>query len=168
MFTQNGECYVVHITDIFIEKSILDIPIFLIDNNLKQANENFVKAVNLRDKGDYKESLNNLRQAMEDVMDKIYDRYKLPSKSDSLHNDLIKLFENYRDKIFDFSKIPQANSDKLEKLIAKLKESVSLMVKMTNIGSHKSSDPSLIEENTSLFALGLVAAIFPYIFYLLK
>lgn len=169
MFTQNDECYVVHITDIFTEKNILDTPIFLKNNNLKQANDYFVKAVTWRDKGNYKESLNNLRQAMEDIRDEIYKRYNLGEPSISLHNDLLKLFENYKDQVFNnFSKIPQSNPEKLENIVSKLKENVSLAVKMTNIGSHKSSVPTLIEENTTLFALGLVATIFPYLFYLLK
>lgn len=168
MFTQNDECYVVHTTDIFIENVILDIPIFLKNNNLRQANEYFVKAVNLRDEVNYKESLNNLRQAMEDIRDEIYKRYNLGQPSISLHNDLKKLFENYRDQVFDFSKIPQSDQNKLEKIISKLEEGISLMVKIMNIGSHKSSVPSLIEENTTLFALGLIATMIPYLFYLLK
>lgn len=169
MFTQNDECYVVHITDIFIEKNILDTPIFLNNNNLKQANDYFVKAVTWRDKGNYKESLNNLRQAMEDIRDEIYKRYNLGEPSISLHNDLLNLFENYKDQVFNnFSKIPQSDPEKLKNIVSKLKENVSLAVKMTNIGSHKSSVPTLIEENTTLFALGLVATIFPYLFYLLK
>ncbi len=168
MFTQNDECYVIHTTDIFVEKAILDTPVFLKNNNLKQANEYFVKAVTWRDKGDFKESLNNLRQAMEDIRDETYKKYNLGNPSTSLHNDLMRLFDQYKDKVFDFSKIPQSDPKELEKIVSKLKESVSLVLKMTNIGSHKSSVPTLIDENTTLFALGLVAAIFPYLFYLLK
>lgn len=168
MFTQNVNCYVVHITDIFIEKAILEIPIFLKNNNLEQANDYFVKAVNLRDEGNYKESLNNLRQAMEDIRDEIYKKYELGETSTSLHNDLKRIFENYRDRVFDFSKIPQTDSEELEKIISKLKESTLLIVKATNIGAHSSLVPELIEENTTLFAIGLVASIFPYLFYLLK
>lgn len=168
MFTQNDECYVVHTTDIFVEKAILDTPVFLKNNYLKQANEYFIKAVTWRDKGDYKESLNNLRQAMEDIRDEIYKKYNLGKTSTSLHNDLTMLFDKYKTHVFDFSKIPQSDPNELEKIVTKLKESISLVVKITNIGSHKSSIPTLIEENTTLFVLGLVATIFPYLFYLLK
>ena len=44
MFTQNEECYVVHITDIFIEKVILDLPQFLSHPDLKNANSLFTEA----------------------------------------------------------------------------------------------------------------------------
>ncbi len=168
MFIQNDKCYVIHTTDIFIEKAILNTPVFLKNNNLKQANEYFVKAVTWRDKGDFKESLNNLRQAMEDIRDEIFKRYNLGNPSTSLHNDLMKLIKDHKDKAFDFSKIPQSDPKELEKIISKLKESVSLLVKMTNIGSHKSSVPTLIEGNMTLFALGLASTILPYLFYLLK
>lgn len=168
MFIQNDECYVVHTTDIFVEKAILNTLVFLKNNNLEQANEYFVKAVTWRDKGDFKEILNNLRQAMEDIRDEIYKRYNLGNPSISLHNDLMNLIKDHKDKVFDFSKIPQSDPKELEKIFTKLKESVSLLVKMTNIGSHKSSVPTLIEGNTTLFALGLASTILPYLFYLLK
>lgn len=168
MFIQNDECYVIHTTDIFVEKAILNTPVFLKNNSLKQANDYFVKAVTWRDKGDFKESLNNLRQAMEDIRDEIFKKYTLGNPSISLHNDLMKLIKDHKDKVFDFSKIPQSDPKELEKIITKLKESISLLVKMTNIGSHKSSDPTLIEGNTTLFALGLASTILPYLFYLLK
>jgi len=116
MYAQNEECYVVHITDIFIKKTILNTPIFFKNNGLNQANKSFIKAVTLRDRGDYKESLNNLRQAIENVRDEIYRRYNLGNPTVSVYNDLEKLFEAYRDQVFDFYKIPEFEPKRLEKI----------------------------------------------------
>jgi len=167
MFIQKRECYVIHTTDIFVEKIIQNIPLFLNQWDLKQANNYFIKAYNERDKGNYPESLNNIRKGMEEIRNYIFSRYSI-KPTISLGNDLRNLFDKYCKKVFDFSKIPESDNNKVDNIVSKLKESVSLAVKITNIGSHSSSVPSLIEENTSLFLLGLVASIFPYIFYLLK
>ncbi len=167
MFKQNKECYIIHTTDIFVEKIIQNIPLFLNQWDLKQANNYFIKAYNERDKGNYSECLNNIRKGMEEIRNYIFSRYSI-NPTISLGNDLRNLFDKYCKKVFDFSKMPESDLNKIENIISKLKESVLLAVKITNIGSHSSSVPSLIEENTSLFLLGLVASIFPYIFYLLK
>ncbi|MFX1297294.1 MAG: hypothetical protein ACFFD2_20875 [Promethearchaeota archaeon] len=168
MFEQNNECYVVHTTDIFIERIIQNIPLFLNYSELDQANNYFIKAYRERDNENYPECLNNIRKGMEEVRNFIYDKYSIANRSGNLYNDLELVFDMYNDVVFDYTKIPETNQNRVEKIINKFKESVLLSVKLTNIGSHSSSVPDLIEENTTLFVLGLVASILPYLIYLLK
>jgi len=168
MFEQNYNCYVVHTTDIFIEKIIQNVPLFLNYPNLDQANDYFIKAYHERDKGNYSECLNNIRKGMEEIRNFIYDKFTLSNKTGNLHKDLELIFDTYSNVVFDYNKIPETDHNRLEKITNKLKESVLLSVKLTNIGSHSSSVPNLIEENTTLVVLGLVASIFPYLFYLMK
>ncbi len=168
MYEQKEECYVVHTTDIFIEKIIQNIPLFLKHPNLNQANDYFIKAYNERDKSNYSECLNNIRKGMEEIRDFIYNQYPLSNKTGNLSTDLKMLFNIHSNIVFDYTKIPETDSNRINKVVNYLEGSVLLCVKITNIGSHSSSVPNLIEENTTLFALGLVASIFPYFFYLLK
>ncbi len=167
MFTFNQDCYVVHTTDIFIEKIIQDLPLFLSDPNIKDANNFFIKAYTQRDDGNYKDSLAKTREGIEVIRDYIYTRYSL-FKSTSVHNDFKELFDIHSAVVFDFTKIPEDDSTKLDKIIGYLRDSILLAVKMGNFGHHTLTRPHLLEENTSIFTLGLVASIIPYILYLLR
>jgi len=167
MFTQNEECYVVHITDIFIEKVILDLPKFLSHPDLKKANSLFATAYKNKENGVYKDCLGKVREGMESIRDYIYTKFTLTS-SGNLHNDMKELFNNHSNIVFDYSKIPESDPKKLKQITDYLRDSLLLAVKFGNFGHHILADPSLAEENTSLFSLGLVASIFPYLFYILK
>ena len=167
MFTFKQECYVVHTTDIFIEKLIQDLPLFLSDPDLSEANTFFIKAYTLRDEGNFKDSLAKTREGIEVVRDYIYTRYGL-TKSTSVHKDFRELFDTHSTIAFDFTKIPEDDSTKLNKIIEYLKDSILLVVKMGNFGHHTLTRPHLLEENTSIFALGLISSTIPYILYLLR
>jgi len=167
MFTQNDECYVVHITDIFIEKIIRDLPKFLSHPNLNHANSIFIEAYRNRDMGNDKDCLAKVREGLEAVRDYIYNRYSL-SKGTSLHYDMKGLFDQYSNTVFDFTRIPENRPTKLHQITDYLRDSLLLAVKFGNFGHHTLQNPNLVEENTSLFSLGLVASIFPYLLYLLK
>lgn len=168
IFEQKGECYVVHITDVFVEKIIQNIPLFLNQPDLEQANNYFIKAYNERDNTNYSECLNNVRKGMEEIRDFIYDKYTLPAKSGNLHTDLKALFDTHKNTVFDFTKIPETDQGRIDTIVEHFKSSVLLSVKLTNIGAHSSSVPHLIEENTTLFVLGLIASLFPYMLYITK
>ena len=168
IFEQKGECYVVHTTDIFVEKKIQNIPLVLSHPDLDQANDYFIRAYNERDNSNYSECLNNVRKGMEEIRDFLYDKYTLPSKSGNLYTDLKAIFITYKDVVFDIAKIPETKEEKIDKIIEHFKNSVLLSVKLTNIGAHSSSVPHLIEENTTLFVLGLIASLVPYILYITK
>ncbi|MFW9939440.1 MAG: hypothetical protein ACFFFT_00270 [Candidatus Thorarchaeota archaeon] len=163
----NDDCYVIHTTDIFVEKTIQEIPLFLTDPDLQGANHLFIQAYVLRSEGNYKDCLAKAREGLEAVRDCIYDRYNLP-KSRSVHNDYKRLFTNHVSTVFDFTKIPEDNSSELKKIVEYLKCTVLLTVKMGNFGHHTLSRPQLLEESTAIFTLGLVASVIPFIFYLLK
>jgi len=167
MFTFYNECYLVHTTDIFIEKSIRDLPIFLSNPDLKIANEFFIEAYRKSKSGDDKECLAKIREGLEAIRDYIYTKYTL-TKSTNLHNDMERLFNNFSRTVFDYSKIPEDDPTKLNKFTHYLRDSVLLVVKLGNFGHHTISNPSLIEINTSYFALGLIASVLPYLNYLLK
>lgn len=167
MFTQYDECYVVHITDIFEEKIIRDLPKFLSHQDLKSANELFIEAYKQRDMGNHKDCLAKVREGMEAIRDYIYTKYSL-SKSISLHNDMKELFNTYSNTVFDFSKIPETDPDKLKQITDYLRDSILLAIKLGNFGHHTLADPTLVEENTSIFSLGLISSLFPYLIYLLK
>lgn len=79
-----------------------------------------------------------------------------------------KLFNTYSTTVFDFAKIPETNPIKLNKITGYLRDSILLAVKFGNFGHHPLVNPSLAETNTSYFALGLVASVLPYLYYLLK
>lgn len=66
IFTQNDKCYVVHTTDVFVEKIIQELPCFLTNPDLKPANDYFIKAYKERDEGNFPESLNNIRKGIKD------------------------------------------------------------------------------------------------------
>ena len=167
MLTFYDACYVVHTTDIFIEKAIQDLPIFLSQPELQHANELFVEAYNQRNSGNYKECLAKIREGLESARDYIYDKYSL-SKSTNLHNDMEKLFTNFSSTVFDYSRIPEDDPSKLTKIVDYLRDSVLLTVKFGNFGHHTISNPALIEKNTSYFTLGLIASILPYLNHILK
>jgi hypothetical protein len=167
MSSQDDECYVVHTTDIFTEKLIRELPKFLSTSDLKDANKLFIEAYRQRDMGKHKECLAKVREGMEAVRDHIYESYGL-SRSKNLHNDMKKLFETHKGVVFDFNKIPESDKRNLEKMINYLEDSLLLAVKFANVGHHNLENPSLIEEKTSLFLLGLVSSLFPYLVYLLK
>jgi len=163
----NDDCYVIHTTDIFVEKIIQDIPLFLTEPDLQEANQLFIQAYIRRNEGNHKECLAKIREGLEIVRDYIYDRYNL-QKSTSVHNDFKRLFTNHAETVFDFTKIPEDDSRKLEKIVDYLKCSLLLAVKMGNFGHHTLTRPNLLEENTSIFTLGLVSSVIPYIMYLIK
>ena len=167
MFTFYNKCYVVHTTDIFIEQSIQNLPIFLSQPDLQPANELFVDAFNQRNSGNYKRCLGKIREGLEAIRDYIYDNYSL-TKGTNLHNDMEKLFNNFSSTVFDYTKIPEQDPKKLKKIVDYLRDSVLLAVKFGNFGHHTIKNPNLLEENTSYFTLGLVAAILPYLNYILK
>lgn len=167
MFIFNDNCYIIHTTDIFIEKLIQDIPLFLTDPNLQEANKFFIKAYTLRDEGKHKDCLAKVREGIEAVRDYIYTCYNL-TKSTSVHNDFKELFNTHSTSVFDFTKIPEDNSDKLNKIVGHIRESVLVAVKIGNFGHHTLTRPHLLEENTSIFTLGLISSILPYMIYLLK
>ena len=167
MLTFYDSCYVVHTTDIFIEKALQDLPIFLSQPDLQHANELFVEAFNQRNSNNYKECLAKIREGLEAFRDYIYDKYSF-IKGTNLHNDMEKLFNNFSSTVFDYTKIPEEDSDKLEKITNYLRDSVLLAVKFGNFGHHTISNPDLLEKNTSYFTLGLIASILPYLNYILK
>jgi hypothetical protein len=167
MFTLYDKCYVVHTTDIFTEKSIQNLPIFLSHPDLQHANELFVEAYHQKNSGNYKECIAKIREGLEAIRDYIYDKYSL-TKGTNLHNDMEKLFNNFSSRVFDYTKIPEEDPDKLEKIKDYLRDSVLLTVKFGNFGHHTISNPDLLEENTSYFTLGLIASILPYLNYILK
>jgi len=167
MLVFNNSCYVIHTTDIFVEKIIQDLPLFLTDPNLKGANSFFINAYTLRDEGNHKECLAKIREGLEAVRDYIYTRHNL-TKSISVHKDLEELFNTHSAVVFDFTKIPEDDSIKLNKIIEYLRDSLLLTVKMGNFGHHTLTRPHLLEESSSIFTLGLVSSILPYIIYLLK
>lgn len=163
----NDNCYVVHTTDIFVEKIIQEIPLFLTDTDLSGANRLFIQAYVQKNEGNHKSSLAKMREGLEAVRDYIYNRYNL-TKSASVHNDFKHLFDTHAATVFDFTKIPEDDPIKLKKIIDYLRDTVLLTVKKGNFGHHTLSRPHLLEENTSIFALGLVASVIPYICYLLQ
>jgi len=167
MFVSNDNCYTVHTTDIFVEKIIQDLPFFLTDPNLKGANRLFINAYKFRDEGNHKECLAKVREGIEAVRDYIYTQYSL-IKSTSVHKDFKELFNTYSATVFDFTKIPEDDSNKLKKIIDYLRDTILLAVKMGNFGHHTLTRPQLLEENSSLFTLGLISSIIPYIVFLLK
>jgi hypothetical protein len=167
MFVFNDNCYVIHTTDVFIEKIIQEIPLFLTDPDLKDANRSFLQAYTQRSEEKHKDCLAKIREGLEVVRDYIYNRYNL-TKSTSVHNDFKQLFNTYSTKVFDFSKIPEDDPNKLKKLVNYVKGSLLLTVKMGNFGHHKLTNPHLLEKNGSIFTLGLVASVIPYILSLLK
>ena len=154
------------ITDIFVEKIIQEIPLFLTDPDLQGANRIFIQAYVLRSEGNHKDCLAKIREGLEAVRDYIYNRYHL-RKSTSVHNDFKQLFNIHASTVFDFTKIPEDNLQELEKIVDYLKGTVLLTVKKGNFGHHTLTRPHLLEENTSIFTLGLVASVIPYIIYLL-
>ena len=169
MFTFYDECYVVHTTDIFIEKAIQDLPLFLSHQDLRPANELFVEAYREKDSGNDKECLAKVREGIELVRDYIYSRYSsLPTTTHSPHYDFKILFDNHSDTVFDFTKIPENDPNKLQIIKDYLRDTILLAVKYGNFGHHTLPNPSLVENNTSYFTLGLIASVLPYILYLLK
>jgi hypothetical protein len=167
MLTFYDACYVVHITDIFIQKAIQDLPIFLSQPDLQHANELFVEAFNQRNAGNYKECLAKIREGLEAIRDYIYNKFSL-TKGTNLHNDMKNLFNSFSSTVFDYTKIPEQNPSKLNKIVDYLRDSVLLALKFGNFGHHTISNPNLIENNTSYFTLGLIASILPYLNYILK
>ena len=167
MFVFNDNCYVIHTTDIFVEKIIQEIPVFLTNPNLQEANRKFIKAYTLRNEGNHKDCLAKVREGLEFARDYIFNRYGL-SKSTSVHLDFEQLFNTHSAMVFDFTKIPEDDSTKLNKIADYLRDSVLLTVKLGNFGHHTLSRPHLLEDNTSIFILGLTASIIPYIIYLLR
>lgn len=167
MLTFYDACYVVHTTDIFIEKSIQDLPIFLSQPDLQHANEILVEAFNQRKSSNYKECLAKIREGLEAIRDYIYDKYSL-TKGTNLHNDMEKLFNNFSSTVFDYTRIPEEDPDKLKRIVDYLRDAVLLAVKFGNFGHHTISNPDLLEKNTSHFTLGLIASILPYLNYILK
>ena len=169
MFILNDQCFVVHMTDLFIEKAIQELPLFLSHPDLKHANELFIEAYRKKKFGDNKDCLAKVRNGIEVIRDYIYSKYtSLPPTTHSPHNDLKILFDNYSTTVFDYAKIPESDSRKLKIITDYLRDSVLLTVKLGNFGHHTLVNPSLVEENISQTALGLVSSIFPYLFYLLK
>ncbi len=167
MFVFNDNCYVVHTTDIFIEKIIQEIPLFITIPDLQEANRLFIQAYVLKNEGNHKEYLAKIREGLEAIRDFIYNRYDL-QKSTSLYNDFKNLFNIHASTVFDFTKIPEDNSGTLDKIVNYIKGAVLLTVKKGNFGHHTITREHLLEENTSIFTLGLVASVIPYIIYLLK
>lgn len=167
MCVYNDDCYVVHTTDIFVEKIIQEIPLFLTYPDLRGGNRSFVQAYVLRSEGNHKDCLAKIREGLEAVRDYIYSRYHL-TKSTSVHNDFEQLFNTHDTIVFDFTKIPEDDPSKLKKIADYLRDTVLLTVKKSNFGHHILTRPDLLEENTSIFALGLVASVIPYILYLLQ
>lgn len=167
MYTIYDECYVVHTTDIFTEKAILDLPIFLSHPDLKPANQLFVEAYRERASGNDKGCLGKIREGLEAIRDYIYTRYSL-TKGRTLSNDMENLFNTHSTIVFDLTKIPESDPIKLKIITKSLKDSVLLAIRFGNFGHHTLTDPSLAEKNTSYFTLGLVASVLPYLFYLLK
>ncbi len=161
------KCYVLHTTDIFIEKSIQELPIFLSQPDLQHANELFAEAFNQRNSGNNKECLANIREGLETIRDYIYNKYSL-TKGTNLHSDLEKLFNKFSSTVFNYTKIPEEDPEKLKKIADYLRDSVLLAVKFGNFGHHTISNPDLLEGNTSHFTLGLIASILPYLNYILK
>ncbi len=163
----NDKCYVLHTTDIFIEKSIQELPIFLSQPDLQHANELFVESFNQRNSGNNKECLAKIREGLEAIRSYIYNKYSL-TKGANLHNDMERLFNSFSSTVFDYSKIPEEDPVKLKKIVDYLRDSVLLAVKFGNFGHHTISNPDLLEDNTSYFTLGLIASILPYLNYILK
>jgi len=167
MFVLNDNCYVVHTTDIFVEKIIQEIPLFLIDPDLSGANNLLIQAYVQRSEGNHKNCLTKMREGLEAIRDYIYNRYNL-TKSTSVHNDFGHLFNTHAATVFDFTKIPEDDPIKLKKIVDYIRDTVLLTVKKGNFGPHTLTRPHLLEENTSIFALGLVASVIPYVIYLLQ
>ena len=167
MFSFYEACYVVHTTDIFVDKAIQDLPIFLSQPDLQHANELFVEAFNQRNSGNNKECLAKIREGLEAIRDYIYNKYSL-TKGTNLHNDMERLFNSFSSTVFDYTKIPEEDPDKLIKITDYLRDSVLLAVKFGNFGHHTISNRDLLEDNTSYFTLGLIASILPYLNYILK
>ncbi len=169
MFILYDQCFVVHTTDLFIEKAIQELPVFLSHPNLKHANELFVEAYRKKKSGDDIDCLAKVRNGIEAIRDYIYSKYtSLPPTTHSPHHDLKILFDNHSTTVFDYAKIPESDPSKLKIITDYLRDTVLLTVKLGNFGHHTLANPSLVEENISQSALGLVASIFPYLFYLLK
>ncbi len=167
IFVIDDNCYVIHTTDIFIEKIIQGIPLFLTNPDLQGANSLFIQAYTLRNEGNHKDCLAKLREGLEVVRDYIYNRFSLTT-STSVHNDINLLFNTHATTVFDFTKIPEDDPTKLQKIIDYLRDTVLLTIKMGNFGHHTLTRPNLLEENTSIFTLGLIASVIPYIIYLLR
>lgn len=169
MHTFYDECYVVHSTDIFTEKAILDLPIFLSHSDLRPANELFVEAYRKRKAGNDKDCLAKIREGLEAIRDYIYAKFpSLPAPTISPHNDFKLLFDNHSSVVFDYNKIPEDDPRKLQIITGYLRDTVLLAIKFGNFGHHMLNNPSLLEENTSNFALVLIASVLPYIFHILK
>ena len=147
MVVFNDECYVIHTTDIFVEKIIQEIPLFLTEPDLREANRLFIQAYVQRSEGNHKNCLTKTREGLEAVRDYIYSRYHL-TKSTSVHNDFKRLFNSYATTVFDFARIPEDNQSKLEKIVDYLRDTVLLTVKKGNFGPHTLTRPHLVEENT--------------------
>ncbi len=167
MFVFEDNCYVVHTTDIFVEKIIQELPIFLKNPDLQEANLIFIKAYTLRNEGSYKDCIAKIREGLESVRDYIFDRYSL-TKSTSVYKDFEQLFNAHATTVFNFTIIPEDNPTKLDKIVNYLRDTVLLSIKIGNFGHHTLTRPNLLEENTSIFTLGLIASVIPYIIYLLK
>lgn len=167
IFPFYDKCYVVHTTDIFIEKVIQDLPIFLSHPDLRHTNKLFVESYRQRNSGNYKECLAKIRDGLEAIRDYIYNKYSLTSGT-NLHNDMERLFNSFSSMVFDYTKIPEEDPVKLKKIVDYLRDSVLLAVKFGNFGHHTISNPDLLEDNTSYFTLGLIASILPYLNDILK
>ena len=103
------------------------------------------------------------------IRDYIFSQYtSLPPPTTSPHNDFKILFDNHSSVVFDYSKIPETDLKKLNIITDYLKDVILLAIKFGNFGRHTLTNHRLVEANTSYLALGLVASILPYIFYLLR
>lgn len=161
------KCFVIHTTDIFVEKIIQSIPIFLIQPELQEANRKFIDSYVAKSRGEHKECLAKVREGLELIRDYIFDNYHL-TPSTSVHNDFEQLFNNHSSVVFNFTRIPEDDPVKRSKIENYIRDTILLVVKMGNFGHHTISRPQLLDENTSNLSLGLIASIVPYIIYLLK
>lgn len=143
---------------------------FLKYYELKRASQHFDNYQKSIDNKDYEGSLTRLRKMMEAIKDKLYQDYNLGTPHPSLANALERLFSNnFANQVFDFSKIPEDNNDELKKIYEGIKNTVLAAVKITNIGPHNTSDPTLIKKyyNTTCYVYKLISVVFPYLFRIL-
>jgi len=166
MFEFNDKCFVIHTTDIFVEKIIKELPLFLTHPDLQDANQLFIDSYVFKTESDHKNCLAKAREGLESVRDYIYNHHNLTT-SNSVHNDLEQLFLTHSNQFFDFTKIPEDNSIQLTKIVGYLRDSILLAVKMGNFGHHTISRPQLLDENTSNLTLGLISSVIPYLIFLL-
>jgi hypothetical protein len=166
IFEFNNKCFVIHTTDIFSEKIIQELPLFLTLPELQDANQLFIDSYVLKTENDHKNSLAKAREGLESVRDYIYDRFNLTT-STSVHKDLEDLFIIHSSHVFDFTKIPEDNTDKLHKIVGYLRDSILLAVKMGNFGHHTITRPQLLDENISNLTLGLISSNIPFLIFLL-